>query len=84
MQKPKEIAELSLDLWYLPLAQVAQVRELVQELMEKHGYDRPTDDSDEWTEEDMREATIASMRRFDEEHPGEDWSELPAPRGDNK
>ena len=78
MQKPKEIAELSLDLWYLPLAQVAQVRELVQELMEKHGYDRPTDDSDEWTEEDMRDATRASLAYFNSQHPeDEGYDDVP-------
>jgi hypothetical protein len=32
--------------------------------------------SSEWTEQDMRDATVASMRRFEQEHPGEDWSKL--------
>ena len=30
---------------------------------------------DDWTEEDMRAATIASFRRFEEEHPNDDWGE---------
>ena len=32
--------------------------------------------SDEWTDEDLRDAAIASMKNFEEQHPGEDWSEL--------
>ena len=31
------------------------------------------DYQDFWTEEDMRDATRASMLRFDAEHPDEDW-----------
>jgi|GEM_PF-2750163 len=37
---------------------------------ERPGY------SSEWTEEDMRDAAIASLRSFEEEHPDEDWSSL--------
>lgn len=32
--------------------------------------------SDEWTDEDLRDATRESMRQFEEEHPDEDWGEL--------
>ena len=32
--------------------------------------------SSEWTEEDMRDATIASLRSFEEQHPDEDWGAL--------
>jgi hypothetical protein len=69
MQKPKEIAEIGLDLWYLPLAQLAQVRDLVRSLKKDHGYDRPIDDSDEWTDEDLRDMTLASLAYFDSQHP---------------
>jgi hypothetical protein len=72
MQKPKEIAEISLDLWYLPLEKVAEVKQLVVSLKQQCGYQEPTDDSDEWTDEDRREMTAAAMRRLDEEDP---WPE---------
>jgi hypothetical protein len=52
MLKPKEIAEITLALWYLPLDKVEEVRTFVMELVEKHGYEEPVDDSDEWTEEE--------------------------------
>jgi len=72
MLKPKEIADISLALWYLPLDKVEEVGKLVMSLKEQYGYDEPVDDSDEWTEEDREEATLASLRRLDEEDPIED------------
>jgi hypothetical protein len=72
MLKPKEIADISLALWYLPLDKLEEVRKLVFSLKERHGYEEPTDDSDEWTEEDKRDATLMSLRRLDEEDPIED------------
>ena len=50
---------------------------LKQPYWERPGY------SSEWTEEDIRDATRESIRQFDEEHPGEDWSHLRAttPKG---
>jgi hypothetical protein len=72
MVKPKEIAEISLDLWYLPLDKVKEIRELVRTLKGEHGFDKPVDDSDEWSEEDLRDLTLASLRRFDEEGPWEE------------
>jgi hypothetical protein len=67
MLKPKEIAEISLALWYLPLPQLVQVSELVFRLKKEHGYKEPIDDSDEWTEEDRREFSAASWERMLEE-----------------
>jgi len=72
MLKPKEIAEISLALWYLPLDKLEEVRKLVLSLKERHGYQEPVDDSDEWTEEDRQEATLLSLRRLDEEDPIDD------------
>jgi hypothetical protein len=65
--KPQEIAVISLSLWYLPLPQLEQVKELVLRLRKEHGYDEPIDDSDEWTEEDKREISAASFQRLLEE-----------------
>jgi hypothetical protein len=65
MLKPKEIGEISLALWYLPLDKLEQVKRLVLELKKEHGYDEPLDDSDEWTEEDRREMSEAAMAEWD-------------------
>lgn len=66
MLKPKEIAEIALVLWYLPLPKVAEIKKLVLELKNQHGFDEPVDDSDEWTEEDRQEVREASLRRWEE------------------
>lgn len=66
MLKPKEIAEISLVLWYLPLAKVEEIKKLVLELKKQHGYEEPIDDSDEWTEEDRQECREAARRRWEE------------------
>lgn len=72
MVKPKEIAEITLALWYLPAEKVAEVGELVRTLRRDHGLSEPVDDSDDWTEEDLREWTKASTSRVVEEYPEED------------
>ncbi len=69
MLKPKEIAEISLVLWYLPLDRVEQIKKLVLSMKKECGYNEPVDDSDEWTDEDRQEWTQASMRRLEEEDP---------------
>ncbi len=71
MLKPKEIADLSLALWYLPLEKVCEVAELVRSLKEKHGFCEPIDDSDEWSDEDLREFSVECIKRLDEEDPWE-------------
>jgi hypothetical protein len=67
MQKPKEIAEIGLALWYLPLQRLAEVRDLVLAIKKECGFPEPTDDSDEWTEEDRRDFQEASLKRWDEQ-----------------
>lgn len=76
MLKPKEIAEISLLLWYLPLEKVEEIKKLALEMKNQCGYDEPVDDSDEWTEEDMRQAADEAFRRLDQEDPY-DWEEMP-------
>jgi hypothetical protein len=70
--KPKEIEEITNALWYIPLEKLQEVRELVLSLKDRFGYDHPIDDSDEWTDEDRREWTEASIRRLEQEDP---WPE---------
>jgi uncharacterized protein YecA (UPF0149 family) len=69
MLKPKEIEEIAALLWSIPLEKLQEVRALIESLKERFGYPEPTDDSDEWTEEDRREWTAASMRRLEQEDP---------------
>jgi hypothetical protein len=68
MLKPKEIAEISLALWYLPLDKLEQVRDLVYALKKEHGFKEPIDDSDEWTEEDRQDLQRAFWQRVEEEN----------------
>jgi hypothetical protein len=78
MVKPKEIAEIALDLWYIPADKLAQVRELVRALRQEHGFSQPIDDSDEWTREDELDFTRASLAHFDAEHPeDEGYGDVP-------
>jgi hypothetical protein len=37
------------------------------------------DESMEWSEDDLRDASLASLRRFDAEHPDEEWGDLLGP-----
>ena len=75
MLKPKEIAEISLMLWYLPLQKVEEIKRLVLELKKQHGYGEPVDDSDEWTEEDREDLQRETWRRLEEEDPWPDQVE---------
>lgn len=72
MLKPKEIGEITLALWYLPLDKLQQVKDLVLSLRAQHGYKEPVDDSDEWTEEDRRDLTETAMGRATTEVPWEE------------
>ncbi|MBX9585594.1 MAG: hypothetical protein K2X87_35245 [Gemmataceae bacterium] len=73
MVKPKEIAEIALALWYLPAEKVAEVGELVRQLRREHGLPEPVDDSDDLDETARRDIALATFRRFEAEHPDEDW-----------
>ena len=57
---------------------VREVTDFAEFLGRKHtgiNGTKPTVEYDDWTEEDMRAATIASFRRFEEEHGEENWGE---------
>ncbi len=75
MLKSKEIESIAADLWYVPLEHLEEVRTFVKGILKRCGYDDPVDDSDEWTEEDRREATNQSLRRLDEIDPY-DWPDF--------
>jgi hypothetical protein len=52
----------------------AEVRDLVVFLRNRYGAEQPADEKDYWTDEDMQEATIASLRYAEETMPY-DWGE---------
>ena len=53
----------------LPPALVRQVAEFAEFLGKKHAVDK----SDEWSDDLRREFTLAAIRRFEAEHPEDDW-----------
>jgi hypothetical protein len=69
MLKPKEIGDIGLILWYLPLEKVAEVKQQLLALKQQCGYKEPIDDSDEWTEEDRQDFARASAQYADESMP---------------
>jgi hypothetical protein len=70
-----ELAELNRLLAEFPPELVQRVLNyaisLKQPYWERPGY------SSEWSDEDIQEAMHESMRQFDAQHPGEDWSHQP-------
>jgi hypothetical protein len=52
------------------LPQREEVKKLVWRLRKERGFNEPIDDRDEWTAEDKRDLTAASLRRWDEEEAG--------------
>jgi hypothetical protein len=46
-----------------------EVRDLALFLKERYGEDQPADEKDYWTDEDRRDAQLASWRRLEEEDP---------------
>ena len=55
---------------------VREVTDFAEFLGRKHTSTNggmPIDEYDDWTEEDLRNHRIASMRRFEEEHGEENW-----------
>ncbi|MBI1915702.1 MAG: hypothetical protein HYS12_13365 [Planctomycetes bacterium] len=54
-----------------------EVRDYVLFLRQRYGEEYPADESDEWTEEDERDFTLASLRRLEEEDPWPDEDSYP-------
>ena len=50
----------------LPAEKVAEVKDFAIFLRERYGKTEMVDESDEWTDEDLRDVTIASLRYADE------------------
>ncbi len=50
----------------LPSEKIAEVKDFAVFLRERYGKAEIVDEDDEWTEEDLRDVTIASLRYADE------------------
>jgi len=74
---PTVLAELNRVVGALPADKAKEVLDFAQTLVQRLS----TDESDDWSDEDLRECTIASMERFEEEHGDEDWGGLIDDRG---
>jgi hypothetical protein len=57
------IDEIIEALRHLPTNRLLQVREYVLGLKEKYGHSQPVEESEDWSEDDLRDATIASLNR---------------------
>jgi hypothetical protein len=71
MWTQSQIDEIVQALWHLPADKLLEAKNFVLSLKERFGYAKPVDCSDEWTDEDRRDFTLASMRRLEEEDPTE-------------
>lgn len=58
--------EILRDLKTLPSDKAAEVKDFVAFLRERYGKTENIDESDEWTDEDLREFAAASLRYADE------------------
>lgn len=54
--------EIINDLKKLPSDKVAEARDFIAFLRERYGNAEIIDESDEWTEDDLQDVTIASLR----------------------
>jgi hypothetical protein len=60
-----------------PVHKLREVLEYQSFLRQRHGTRQPADESDEWSEEDRRDFSLESLRRWDEDNP-QAWPEDPA------
>ena len=58
--------EILRDLKTLPSDKFDEAKDFIAFLRERYGKNEVIDESDEWTDEDLRNVTIASLRHFDE------------------
>ena len=58
--------EILRDLKTLPSDKFDEAKDFIAFLRERYGKNEVVDESDEWTDEDLRDVTIASLRHFDE------------------
>ena len=58
--------EILRDLRTLSSDKVAEVKDFVAFLRERYGKNEIIDESDDWTDEDLQDLAISSLRYFDE------------------
>jgi hypothetical protein len=67
-----QIDEIVKALWHLPADKLLEVKNFVLSLKQQYGYEQPVDCSDEWTDQDRRDFTLASMQNLEEQDPTEE------------
>ena len=67
-----QIDEIVKALWHLPADKLLEAKNFVLSLKERYGYEQPVDCSDEWTDEDRQDFTLASLQHLEEEDPTEE------------
>lgn len=60
------------------LGALVEVCELARFLRSRHGYSRPADEDDEWSDEDRRDFARAAWERLDSEAPGKEGADVQA------
>lgn len=73
-----QIDEIVKALWYLPADKLLEAKNFVLSLKERYGYEHPVDCKDEWTDEDRRDFTRASMLRLEQEEEAETGDDVKA------
>ena len=65
----KQIEEIVRVLSALPADKVAEAQDFIQFLHARYGQGRPVDESDAWTDEDLRDLAAASLAHLDRSLP---------------
>jgi hypothetical protein len=69
MLERKQVEEILRALDALPADKVAEARDFILFLRERYGRQQPVDESDEWTEEDLRDLAAASLAHLGRSFP---------------
>lgn len=72
MWTQERINEIVEALRHLPADRLLQARDYVVSLKEQYGHCQPIEECEDWSEEDLREATVASLNRLDQQDSSEE------------
>jgi hypothetical protein len=72
LQAQEEKTRSGIRAYAWPIFALRAVRDLAAYLRSRYGTELPADESDDWTDEDRRDAQLAYMRRLEEEDPWPD------------
>jgi hypothetical protein len=66
MLTKNQAEDILLTLRRLPTDKVVEVQDFIRFLTERYAHTTPVDDSDAWSEEDLRDLTAAALERADQ------------------